>query len=463
MKRLAQLTSEGERVDGSLSVGVWGGTVLSRGSRGSAVDQVQFWLDSLSLYDASLAVNIDSSYGASTESAVRSYQRLRGLTADGKVGKTTWDALFRDYSAAQNDADGQPSLEYPGSPLRRGDRGSAVRRVQFWLRMAASLYTALPTPGVDGIFGGDTENAVRRFQSYFGLGVDGVVGRATWNKLTEVYRGVTNSLLSPSLRPGEYPGVLRPGSRGNPVRELQYYLVLLAAYNGGMNAPVIDGIYGSGTSRAVRDWQSLQGLGVDGIVGPATWSSIYSEVNRLRSSGPVVVVRQRPYPGAPLQMGDCGPDVEYITRLLNLVAFSYPEVRSPGPLSCLDEKGGEAVQSFQRRFALPVTGTVDGKTWEVLEAVSADLLARGGAEEGSGDYPGYALAQGSMGSPVYLAQQWLNALAEQDYFYRYVPESGQFGEQTRDAVLVLQAVQALPETGILDRASWDALRAAAQG
>ena len=74
---------------------------------------------------------------------------------------------------------------------------------------------------VDGKFGAGTATAVRRFQRYFGLTADGVVGRTTWQKLYEVYNDIANRLLSSSLRPGEYPGVLRTGSTGTAVRELQ--------------------------------------------------------------------------------------------------------------------------------------------------------------------------------------------------------------------------------------------------
>ena len=99
--------------------------------------------------------------------------------------------------------------------------------MQFWLKIARTVYSSLNNITVDGIFGSSTAAAVRRFQTYFGLTSDGVVGRTTWNKLYEVYNDIANRLLSPNLRPGEYPGVLRNGSTGTAVRELQFYLYLM--------------------------------------------------------------------------------------------------------------------------------------------------------------------------------------------------------------------------------------------
>ena len=76
-----------------------------------------------------------------------------------------------------------------------------MRLVQFWLKIARTVYTSLANVTVDGKFGAGTAAAVQRFQRYFGLTADGVVGRTTWQKLYEVYNDIANRLLSPSLRP----------------------------------------------------------------------------------------------------------------------------------------------------------------------------------------------------------------------------------------------------------------------
>ena len=69
-------------------------------------------------------------------------------------------------------------MPYP--TLRQGDRGAYVRLLQSLLESAL-----VPVKGIDGIFGQNTENAVREFQQNNNLAVDGIVGPNTWNALTE--------------------------------------------------------------------------------------------------------------------------------------------------------------------------------------------------------------------------------------------------------------------------------------
>ena len=135
---------------------------------------------------------------------------------------------------------------------------------------------------------------MRRFQSYFGLTSDGVVGRTTWNKLYEVYNDIANRLLTASLRPGEYPGILRRGSTGTAVRELQFYLYLMSAYESSIPAVSIDGSFGAATENAVRAYQRFAKLTVDGVVGRTTWNSLYGKASTLRVSGPVVTLKRLP-------------------------------------------------------------------------------------------------------------------------------------------------------------------------
>lgn len=114
---LAELTSEGETAEGTQSTGGWPGTVLRRGSTGSSVEQVQFWLSDLAQFDSSLMrVTVDGSYGAATERAVRAFQQKQSLTADGTVGQRTWNTLYAAWVDAQSDLGG---TAWPGTALRR--------------------------------------------------------------------------------------------------------------------------------------------------------------------------------------------------------------------------------------------------------------------------------------------------------------------------------------------------------
>ncbi len=131
--------------------------------------------------------------------------------------------------------------------LRRGADNNFVFLLQFILNQYGANLT------VDGIFGANTEAAVRQFQTQNGLSVDGVVGPNTWGTLL-------------TLMP--YP-TLRQGQRGAYVRLMQSLLESNLVPVGG-----IDGIFGANTEAAVRQFQSQNGLAVDGIVGPNTWNAL---------------------------------------------------------------------------------------------------------------------------------------------------------------------------------------------
>lgn len=80
---------------------------------------------------------------------------------------------------------------WPGYTLEQGSSGDKVRQIQEELRVIAGSYPALPRINADGIYGPATENAVREFQSVFGLPVTGTVDYRTWYKISEIYVGVS--------------------------------------------------------------------------------------------------------------------------------------------------------------------------------------------------------------------------------------------------------------------------------
>ena len=174
---------------------------------------------------------------------------------------------------------------YPGTPLRLGSTGEEVVVLQTMLNRIGQSYPAIPRISpVDGVFGNQTEEAVRKFQSIFGLSQDGVVGRGTWYKLVFLYVGVTNlsELVSEgqrfyNIQFGPSSPVLREGSTGQAVSALQFFLAIVAQFRYNIPSPAIDGIFGPVTRQSVEAFQRQVGLAVDGIVGRNTWYRLFSE------------------------------------------------------------------------------------------------------------------------------------------------------------------------------------------
>ena len=462
VKDLAELTSEGEVSSGTLSDGTWGGTVLRTGSTGSSVEQLQFWLNTLAQYESSIpSLTVDGVYGTGTANAVRAFQRKYGLTVDGVVGRATWTEVYDQFRSIQSD-NGTPNA-YPGTALREGASGQNVRLVQFWLKIARTVYPSLSNVTVDGKFGSATTAAVRRFQTYFGLTSDGVVGRTTWNKLYEVYNDIANKLLSSSLRPGEYPGVLRNGSSGTAVRELQFYLYLMSAYESSIPAIGIDGQFGASTEAAVRAYQRFAGLTVDGIVGRTTWNSLYDKASTLRASGPVVTLKRLPYPGTPLTVGSSGSAVLYYSLLLQRIAYYFTSVVSPPLSDQYTDETAAATRSAQELLNLHETGIADAETWTAVEALSLQLAAHAPNPDRdtppSTAYPGRAIAEGSAGQEVGQVERWLNRRAQLSCDEDYVADNNRFGAADAAAVRAVQQQAGLLVTGTVDRETWAALQA----
>lgn len=85
--------------------------------------------------------------------------------------------------------------------------------------------------------------------------------------------------------PSSWPGYnLTQGSTGDKVRQMQEQLNVIAGAYPAIPRVTVDGIYGPGTAAAVREFQSVFGLPVTGIVDYATWyriSEIYVGVSRI--------------------------------------------------------------------------------------------------------------------------------------------------------------------------------------
>lgn len=170
-----------------------------------------------------------------------------------------------------------------------------------------------------------------------------------------------------------YPGSpLRRGSIGPNVMVIQTELNRISR-----NYPAIpkisaaDRIFGAQTEAAVRKFQEIFNLTVDGIVGPATWYALIrlytavTNLSELRSQGQtyynIAWLTNRP-----IQRGDRGIRVEQLQYMLRILASYIPDI----PIISVDGSFGpatqNAVQAAQKRFGLSVTGVVNYETWEMI-------------------------------------------------------------------------------------------------
>ena len=94
------------------------------------------------------------------------------------------------YINSAEEISGIPA-SWPGYDLDIGASGMKVRQIQEQLNTIGEVYTEVPRGPVDGIYGERTKEAVRQFQSVFGLGQTGVVDYPTWYKIQEIYVGIT--------------------------------------------------------------------------------------------------------------------------------------------------------------------------------------------------------------------------------------------------------------------------------
>lgn len=266
-----------------------------------------------------------------------------------------------------------------------------------------------------------------------------------------------------------YPGTpLQLGDRSGAVRTAQVMLNRIS-----QNYPAIpkvypvDGIFGTGTEQSVLAFQRIFNLTADGIVGRGTWyQMVYlyvsvKRLNELESEGQSILGLDLAYPDA-IQPGDQGEKVYILQYFLNSLSNFYNQIPPVALDSIFGPATEQSVLAFQRLFGLPQTGIVGAETWSVLYNAFigiADELERSANNViiKTEPYPGYELQYGSTGESVRVLQEYLNFISNTYNSIPPVKVTGEFGSYTRNSVTIFQRTFDLPETGIVDKETWDTL------
>ena len=270
------------------------GTPLRLGSGGEDVVEIQRQLNRIAVNYPSIPKITESTgyFEQTTQTAVKQFQKIFNLVQDGIIGKDTWYKIKQIYNGIK----GLSELYSEGITiseierkyerlLKLGTRGPSVRILQYYLQFLSYFNLKLPYVSMDGIFGQETYDAVLTFQSLYGLDVDGIVGKNTWDMIQDAYIGVLNSLPDEyrSYSSLLYPGyIITTGASGKVVEQLQTFLKTIADNNPAVPKVTVDGYYGNQTKNAVLAVQKLQGIEQNGQVGVLTWNAIVNLYNQYR-------------------------------------------------------------------------------------------------------------------------------------------------------------------------------------
>ena len=291
--------------------------ILQYGMSGEAVSALQN-----DLVDAGyLARTVDGEYGSTTVKAVSEFQKDKGLRITGKVNEETKCEL--------RDAVGKGYRIGGGIIYAKGNRGTVIVSLQKKLNKLGYL-----SGSIDGVYGTDTVQAVKKLQKKYNIPLSGAVDEATWEVLSNTEE---------KKKVGTAP-IYAKGDRGKNVEWLQKKLKMIEYLDGG-----IDAIYGEDTARAVKSFQVDEGLSDTGAVDKETLDRLnekYETVSKNRIVKP----------------GERGKRVIRLQNRLFLHGYH------PGSSDGIYGAGTElAIKRLQIKENLKQTGIADSEVLNYLE------------------------------------------------------------------------------------------------
>lgn len=260
---------------------------LRLGSFGQDVSIIQNELNRISQnYPAIPKITNESGiFGATTEAAVKQFQKIFNLVEDGIVGSATWYKIKYIFNAVKGLGELESEGLDPGeiaSPFdvawEEGDSGLWVSLLQYYARVLACYYNDpnIPIIEITGYFGPETTEAIKALQTKYNIIIDGVVGIQTWAKLDQNYKAILNNIPEGCLKNKTiYPGyMLSKGMGDQNVSLMQQYLKRISEVNPKYPPVDVTGFFDDKTDAAVRAIQQEFFNENTGLIGPITWSKI---------------------------------------------------------------------------------------------------------------------------------------------------------------------------------------------
>ncbi|WP_018930742.1 peptidoglycan-binding protein [Gracilibacillus lacisalsi] len=264
------------------------------GERHQDTIKLKEYLTVLGYWDSS---NPTTLYASKTEAAVREFQADQGLKVSGIAEEKTWDKLNSLATAPLQ------------NPMYRQDVVPLKEKLELLGFGSFSL---------TDYFGPQTEQAVKDFQKYYGLSVDGIAGESTINKL--------NSEASTPFQNGE---------RDSETVQLKEYLHTLGFWESESGTT----LYASQTEQAVKEFQQAFGLRVSGVADSKTWTKLEEE-----ATGPLK---------NPMYREDAITLKEGLERL-GFGSFALTDYFGP--------QTEKTVRNFQSHYGLTVNGIANEQT-----------------------------------------------------------------------------------------------------
>lgn len=262
-----------------------------------------------------------------------------------------------------------------------------------------------------------------------------------------------------------YPGFpVQLGTSGDFVRMLNIQLNRI-----GQNYPAIPVILNDSpyftveTERAVRKFQEVFNLPVNGIVDKATWyriKYIYNAVKKISDlySEGISIDEATLLFNRVLQQGDSGQYIRTLHYLINVVSYfdsSIPFFDLKTDVFGEDTK--QVVMAFQSKYGLPATGIVNAPTWKALREAYQQTVRNVPSEYYTvlnEFYPGRFLSKGMTGDDIVNLQRFLYIICQKTKSIPGVVVNGIFDNLTEQSVKNIQRRYQLEENGVVGPAVW---------